>query len=150
MAISTSLTNESGIPIKYWRVNKLLSLDIDKKEAVISAAGYFSEEAKANGLNPITNTEFLIINQQEKIEKTRPATLEEKRELIKNDPVKPSDEKLEQIPYDILEGVEIIEYNYFDDFIAALNKQKDWRIAAYNCLAVYPASKAYFTDYAKC
>jgi hypothetical protein len=46
MGISSTMTNESGIPIKYWRVNKLLSLDIDKKEAVISATGYFQKRLK--------------------------------------------------------------------------------------------------------
>ncbi len=149
MGIKANVVTENGIPVQYWRFNKLNSMDLDKKEAIISIAGYFSKEARDNNLKAVLEVEFCVTNQKEKQQKVRPATLEEKKELIsylKEEEYKGvTDEMIEQIPYDIIIDEGEIIFPWFDTFLK-LTKENDVQVAAYDYLTKHPASVNYLKD----
>ncbi len=149
MAIKSTLITENGIPVQYWRFSRLSSMDLNKKEAVITIEGYFTKDAKEKGLKPLLEKEFMVTNQKEKEQKVRPATLDEKKELIsylkEEEYAGVTDEMIEAIPYDIVidEGEKI--YPWFDTFFE-LTKTKDLQVAAYDYLGKHPAPVNFLTD----
>lgn len=120
-----------GVPIKYWRVASVISFDADVKRAVIGVKGYFDKATRDAGGDHFKIHEFMIENSQRVDQETRPATLEEKKELLNPALIADmTDATIKKIPYDIVVSENVVPLPYFDDFAKLYTKGK-WQEASY-------------------